>query len=515
MLVLTSGVRLDLAMALSGDHPERSSPSAAPQDGRLRVAIIGGGITGATCAREIARLSAGEFRVVVFDQGRCLGGRAAHRRVRPDGTYLPSGGGGRDQAEGEIPAFAFDHGCQFFRADSERFRSELLDNWLANGWVEEWAGRFTSLTSGALSGDDAVRPDSMADFFGFPSQPPFFCGAFGMSSLPAAVLADAERAGVTVHSGVRVAHTTRLESGVWLLQGTSGKAALHDTSEKEAAAAVPDSLGEYDAVVVTDVSASMAGWHRASAGIPEEMAVRVRSRVRVALFTALFAFERPLQLSHDAFAAEDDVLWFAAKTSSKPGLHGSSSFECWTVVSTPKYAAVEIDRVPMQDPKTGEFRPQEMSYLKDGPCADMLAAFERLLEVNGHTGCLPLPAVVYSGGQRWGSAFPAPVGAGNRDHQGHGSSTVEVLGVAYESAPALPLLPQRRGDGEPLAKVARTGQHRSFIADDEQSLIYAGDYVSSRVPGLETAALSGLDAARHLCAGLLQGRGARNTPQDA
>eukprot|EP00928_Gymnodinium_smaydae_P058067 TRINITY_DN41284_c0_g1_i1.p1 TRINITY_DN41284_c0_g1~~TRINITY_DN41284_c0_g1_i1.p1 ORF type:complete len:465 (+),score=76.20 TRINITY_DN41284_c0_g1_i1:44-1438(+) len=440
------------------------------------VAIIGGGVTGAVCARELLRKSAGRVQVTVFDQGRGLGGRTSHRRIEMDGDYtLPTAAN---------VAYAFDHGCQFFRADSTRFKEELLQDWLSRSLVAEWQGDF-----GAL----AASPDgsSPADFFGFPSKPPFYCGVGGMSSLACGLLADARASGALVREGVRVAGTTRLSSGRWLLSGTSGRAAFHDTAEEEAARASPDSLGEFDAVVVTDVSASMAGWHRASAGIPEEVASQVRNRTRVAIFTALVAFETPLQLEKCAFSAADDTLWFAARTASKPGLKDVAQFDCWTFVSTPKYAAAEIERVPMQDPVTGAFRPQDMSYLREGPSATLLAAFEKLLATNGYGSALPLPKIAYVGGQRWGSAFPAPASVEGRDEVGRGQTTVDVLSCAYESASSLPLVPPDAGDS------AAAGA-RNYLADDSQCIFYASDYVSKRVPGMESAALSGLDVARHV-----------------
>jgi len=198
---------------------------------------------------------------------------------------------------------------------------------------------------------------------------------------------------------------------------------------------------------------------------------------------------------------------FASRTRSKPGLEDAASYDCWTLVSTPKYAAAEVERVPMQDPKTGAFRPQEMSYLREGPCNELLEAFRRLLDQNGHASALPLPQVKYVGGQRWGSAFPAPAGVDGRDATGHGPSTVEVLGVAYDSATFLKLAPgcgkidcnvqdnpreQPGGHGECCSSA------RDFLADDERRIFYASDYVSSRLPGFEAAALSALDAARHM-----------------
>lgn len=439
----------------------------APQ--HLNVAIIGGGITGAVCARELLKLSRGHAKVTVFDQGRGLGGRTSHRRVHDDGNYvLPTA---------PDAAFAFDHGCQFFRADSGRFREELLQEWLTKSWAAQWTGEFGKL------GCDEDR-QSNADFFGFPQKPPFYCGVGGMGALACALLADVAESGATIRAGVRVAGTSRLASGRWLLSGTSGQAAFHDTAEEEAARVSPDALGEFDFVIVTDVSASMAGWHRASAGIPEELASQVRDRTRVCLFTALVAFEKPVDLQKAGFAAADDTLWFAARTGSKPGLQGAAQYDCWTLVSTPKYAAAEIERVPMQDPVTGAFRPQEMSYLREKPCAELLAAFQRLLGSNGYSSSLPLPKTVYVGGQRWGSAFPAP----------KESAGVKLLACSYNNCASLPLV----NEADPVKGKAVDG--KDFLADDAGQIYYASDFVSSRLPGMESAALSGLDAARHVAA---------------
>lgn len=463
----------------------------------IDIAVIGGGIAGAVCARELSRLSGGKLKITVFDQGRGLGGRAGHRKVHANGENVA-----QPYESPDISApFAFDHGCQFFRADSLRFQDELLREWLDRKWAAEWKGKFATLH--AKSDDVSTE----ADFFGFPHQPPYYCGVGGMCFLPIALLQDAANSGnVRLRGGVRVANTAKLGNGKWLLSGTSGKAAFHDTAEEEAARVSPDALGEFDAVVVTDVSASAEGWHRASAGIPEAVAARVRSRARVVLFTALFAFENPVNLDLQAVSASDDVLWFAARTSSKPGLQDAATHDCWTLVSTPKYAAAEVARVTMQDPVTGAFRPQEMSYLREGPCAELLAAFARLLAQNGHDSALPLPAAKYVGGQRWGSAFPVPANGG-RDATGRGPTTVEVLRIAYDSAASLTLSPC--GD-KPAEEVDEQKRPRldcisteDFLADDESRLYYASDFVSSGLPGFESSALSALDAARHIASSLI------------
>jgi renalase len=65
--------------------------------GEVRIAVIGGGMAGLTCANELARADA---RVTVFERSRGLGGRLATRR----------------QAD-----LAFDHGAQFITARSRPF----------------------------------------------------------------------------------------------------------------------------------------------------------------------------------------------------------------------------------------------------------------------------------------------------------------------------------------------------------------------------------------------------------
>jgi predicted NAD/FAD-dependent oxidoreductase len=73
----------------------------------LRIAVIGGGITGAVAASRISENLSHVSREL-FDQGRRgPGGRASHRRVC-DGEVLPD----------DLPAppccYEFDHGCQVF-----------------------------------------------------------------------------------------------------------------------------------------------------------------------------------------------------------------------------------------------------------------------------------------------------------------------------------------------------------------------------------------------------------------
>ena len=61
------------------------------ENAHRRIAIIGGGISGACAANRLISLldNTGDLEVVLFDQGgRGPGGRASHRRVRIAGKRL-------------------------------------------------------------------------------------------------------------------------------------------------------------------------------------------------------------------------------------------------------------------------------------------------------------------------------------------------------------------------------------------------------------------------------------------
>lgn len=242
----------------------------------------------------------------------------------------------------------WDHGCQFFRADTPQFQ-EIIRQWMMKDIVREWKGKFVAASNKTLAAD--------GEFFGLPSSPPFYVGWDGMQSIAQSVLNDVNRkltggssssssSSLKVFTGTRVAHLERCgeTQQKWKVYGTSGMAAYHDTSESFVQITQDGThqqqLGEtttggYDAIILTDVSSSSFGkWHRASAGVPDEFAQRVRERVgaRVPLFTAMIAFDTPSNIPFDAASFDDGVVWFAAKSNSKPGMEQDNdhqSKECW------------------------------------------------------------------------------------------------------------------------------------------------------------------------------------------
>ena len=565
------------------------------------IAIIGGGFAGTAAALRLAE-EAG-FQVTLFDQGRRgVGGRASHRRIDASSaggshhhgsTYFNKFGG---LIEGVNPlpspddgpppiagTYEFDHGCQFFRAETDRFKA-MVKGWVEQGICAEWNATFAALGSGA------------PDFFGFDGQPgsgPFYVGVGGNHLLPRALAAKAVRTAtdeatgpvaggaaaatstspstpapapqpkVVVKAGVRVASMDRIaSSNKWRLQGVDGEAAYHDTAERVAGKGRNSSLGEFDAVMVTDISTSFESWHRASAGVPEAVAAQVRHRVRVPLFAAMVGFASPglgpdvpdaivfggagagagagdgagASSSAGGGGGGEGKLWYAARTRSKPGYNsgvdddgyddgGANRPECWTLVSTPGFAASEIESTTMRDATTGAFKPQDNQYLNTGPAPALLATFAAAVTaayING-TGdastsrssssgggggggrsednvgsskqC-PFPKATYLQGQRWGSAFPAPAYTDGRDRNGVGPTTKTILDVQYETA-----TPRLRATPAVAAAAAADAEYNNglnYVFDDELQVYYAGDYCSRHTPGVEAAVLSATDAASHI-----------------
>lgn len=479
---------------------------------RRKVAIIGGGITGATVATTLAARGI-NVDIHVFDQGRSgVGGRTNHRVI--------SQKKGDNDNDDEPTTFRWDHGCQFFRADTSRFQTVLKD-WIDQKQIAaEWQGNFLGESGGA-------------DFFGLPSRPPFYVGVGGIRRIAQHLLHETSDC-IQVFEGHRVTGMTRddtTRSGstsgsgttkTWTLFGTNGEAAYHDSAEAVAQASTSHVIGEnYDVIVMTDISSSFSSWHRASAGVPQDFADRVRTRAgsRVPLFTCMIAFDTPVPVDISAATLNDPTLWFVARSNDKPGLDHLTR-DCWTLVSTPEYALQAIAETPMQDPVTGEFLPQDPEYLRRVPAADMEAAFRRIVQ-EGRLGGIDrgdrgdsggggggaadeaarrcsrmddsiMPKTCHVTAQRWGSALPA------HRHLLESSPTRMVIsGVAYDPGRGslAPTQLVTLDEDETVSSSSTTTTRSSYVADEELMLFQAGDMVSSYTPGFEGAVLSGMDAA--------------------
>jgi renalase len=90
----------------------------------VRVAVVGGGLSGLMCARTL-----GDHGVhsVVFDKARGPGGRMSTRRA--------------------AAGWSFDHGAQYFTAEDAGLQ-RCLASWRGDGIVDVWRGRLVRLEGG-------------------------------------------------------------------------------------------------------------------------------------------------------------------------------------------------------------------------------------------------------------------------------------------------------------------------------------------------------------------------------
>jgi len=220
------------------------------------IAVIGSGISGAVCARELHK--AGR-EVVVFDKGRGPGGRASTRRA-PTGT-------------------GFDHGAQYFTAKSEAFRRQVED-WAARGVAAAWDGRFVDLAEGQ------ANPKAGAAHTRYVGTPTM-----------SAIVADLASEG-DYRYGVRVG-AVEGEPGAWELMGAAG-----------------EGLGVFGAVVVSAPAPQTADLLGKAA---PEIAGQAASVPMSGCWAVLTAFHESLELPFDgAYIAGSPLSW-AARNSSKPG----------------------------------------------------------------------------------------------------------------------------------------------------------------------------------------------------
>ena len=216
-------------------------------DGRAPVAIIGAGVAGLSCAASIANAVERDGPVVeLIDQGsRGRGGRASSSRPTT-----------------HDPPLVFDHGCQFFTAESEAFRETCAALERA-GHIARWGGRFGTLDAStgvfrAKSENDAKAGD---DFFRLLAAKDAYVGVPTMRGLcdglreliPENAAVDSPQCAVTRLERARDEDADE-NATPWVVSGVGGRAL------DEARKRVPErALGAFRAVVATDVMLAKAG----------------------------------------------------------------------------------------------------------------------------------------------------------------------------------------------------------------------------------------------------------------
>lgn len=239
------------------------------------IAVIGAGLAGLVVSRELA----GTHDVCVFEKSRGAGGRMATRRAGP---------------------FEFDHGAQFFTAQSEAFRS-FLEPLLEAGVVAEWPARFAELER-----DRIVAGRRWGDDY------PHYVGVPGMSAVGRKLAV-----GLNIRFATVVRSMAR-KSERWQLFGDG-----------------QELLGEFDWVIVTAPAAQAAELLASTSIAAYAASVRMH-----ACYALLLGFEEPPALLWQAALVRDaDISWISVN-SSKPGRAAPFSL---VVHSTNAWADAHVD----------------------------------------------------------------------------------------------------------------------------------------------------------------------------
>lgn len=224
-----------------------------------KVAIIGAGIAGLACAREL--VSHGHD-VHVFDKGRGPGGRMSTRRAQ---TLL-----------GEV---SFDHGAQYFTARDPDFLAEVARLSTIDA-IAPWAEALVRIHKDGSNSPLACEP--------------LYVGTPGMNGMVRA-LAD----------GVNVAWATRVEAvraagSAWQLNSDMGA-----------------DLGTYDQIICAVPAEQVAPLLDR---IAPEFGNQAKAINSLPCWTGMFAFDRPLCIPFDAMRFDDHpIIDFIAMNHSKPG----------------------------------------------------------------------------------------------------------------------------------------------------------------------------------------------------
>jgi renalase len=234
----------------------------------MHIAVIGAGLAGLTCARQ---LQAQGNTVIVYEKNRELSGRMNTRETELGG---------------------FDYGAQYFTTSSDKFKKEVVA-WRKAGWVAPWDGKLVALERGVTKSAAHSTERSKQRFVAVP----------GMSAL-GQQLAQ----GLDVRTEQPVKRIERF-GDQWLL------AVQSDTVAIEASA------GPFDAVIVTVPADQAVPLLQAAPKFAKQAA---KSRM-TPCWSLIMGFQDSLGLGYDgAWIKGSRLSWIAhdcSKPKRRPGEH--------------------------------------------------------------------------------------------------------------------------------------------------------------------------------------------------
>jgi len=378
------------------------NPSSIDSDAKT-VAIVGGGMAGASAAQELLLGKQLPLKVTMFDAGKAPGGRMCSKTM--------------------YDSAIIDHGCQFISPRSSTFLSAVRE-WESTGKVRKCEDlRVATATSGASK----AAVSTADDYIGVTEVPmPIDCTYTGiphMGALVVNLLSELDTLNFQLASGTVVDHMRWDEEGrAWsLFERSRDDKGNHYRL-----------LGTYDAVILAE-GASMFRHNRMAVSLLPEpvrgMIAGVTSTVRyIPAFTFIAFLEKGIRdrVSLDAINIEPSasVNYSSSGKSEQPS--GLSAFrficnataklykhensqkkqEIWIAVTSPSKSNQILSEWPMRDDQ-GNLVPQDARYR--GEIADhLLKDFSVAMEhIANQLSEKPFDIIIkHQQVQRWGSAFP-------------------------------------------------------------------------------------------------------------
>ena len=261
-----------------------SDTSAANSNSAKRIAVIGAGIAGLSCATALQQAG---LAVSVFEKSRGAAGRMSTRR------------GGDDQAPWQC-----DHGAQYFTARDPNFQAEVA-RWCENGVAARWAPRFNILDG------EIQRETFQRDIV----QKQRYVGVPRMTA-PANFLA--EKLDLTTEATIK---QLQRDKGGWRL--VSAEHGLIDKRFDIVLLAIP---APQAAVLLPSTATALAAIARATS--------------MRACWTLMLQFAAPVLFPFDAAFVPNNALSWIARDSSKPGRAG---LESWALQASPEWSEAHLE----------------------------------------------------------------------------------------------------------------------------------------------------------------------------
>lgn len=248
----------------------------------LHIAIIGAGVSGLTCARQLQDQG---HNVIVYEKSRDVSGRMSTRQTELGG---------------------FDHGAQYFTAHSEQFKEQVVD-WRKAGWATTWDGKLMTLQAGDTTPVRRTIDRALQRLVAVP----------GMGAL-CQHLAQ----GLTIHTE-KLVQRIEPQGAQWMLTVQSNTGAIDVSS------------GPFDAVVIAVPSDQAANLLQAAPQLAQQA-----EQVQMApCWSLMMGFQEPLNLGYDGAWVEGSRLGWIAHDSSKPQRRPG---EHWVAHATPAWSLEHV-----------------------------------------------------------------------------------------------------------------------------------------------------------------------------